>query len=380
VWQAVRLERGLQIEITLDDAVMDRIKALPLSEVAGRSFVEAFRERLASAAEKLSSPADYIIVTGGAARMRFVIELVGVQFPRAKVVRGMEPELAVAKGLAWFGRSEARSQAFRRDVEELVRSSRVEDIVTANIGSLFSRIARSLGPVIVNDILRSEILRWRTGDTATLSSMEAIAKQRVESFLISESARSLVASATRAWFEEIRPQVQTLTDPICLRYNKPTSTLQISPDTYFSAKPPPQSKLSNVVAGDLDDLGTIINLIVATVSGMVLGGAGIALLHLPLIGQLLAGIGVFVALMIGKEALMDEVKTWNIPTLLRKLVTEGKIDAKLKNAVPELVAGLTGSLKAAEDEAAAGKKLADRVAAQIDQALHQRGDDAILRF
>ena len=115
--------------------------------------------------------------------MRFLIDLIAEQFPAAKLVRGMEPELAVAKGLAWFGRSVARAEAFRREVEDLVKSSSVEEIVTAHIGDLFSRIAESIAPVIVNDILKTEILRWRNGDTRTLNGMESAAKQRVETFL-----------------------------------------------------------------------------------------------------------------------------------------------------------------------------------------------------
>ena len=46
VWQAVRLERGLQLEISLDDAAMERIKNAPLAELGGRSFVSAFADRL----------------------------------------------------------------------------------------------------------------------------------------------------------------------------------------------------------------------------------------------------------------------------------------------------------------------------------------------
>ena len=379
-WYAVRLERGLQIEIALDDRVMDEIKAMPIEELGGRSFVEAFRTRLANAALKLEASPDHIIVTGGAARMRFLIDLIAEQFPAAKLVRGMEPELAVAKGLAWFGRSVARAEAFRREVEDLVKSSKVEDIVTAHIGDLFSRIAESIAPVIVDDILKSEILRWRNGDTRTLEGMESVAKQRVETFLNGDDAKSIVASATWSWFDEIRPRIQTLTDPICHRYGKPASSLEISPTTHIAYSASSERSLASIVAEDLEDFGTIINIIVATVSGMVLGGAGIALMHLPLIGQIIAGIGVFAGLMVGKGALMNEVKTWDIPTILRKVVSQSKIDSKLSATIPEMVSGLTESLKAAEESAPAGGKLADRVASQIDLALRQRGEDAVLRF
>ena len=156
--------------------------------------------------------------------------------------------------------------------------------------------------------------------------------------------------------------------------------MEISPTTHIAYSASSERSLASIVAEDLEDFGTIINLIVATVSGMVLGGAGIALMHLPLIGQLIAGIGVFAGLMVGKGALMNEVKTWDIPTILRKVVSESKVDSKLSATIPEMVSGLTESLKAAEEIEPMGGKLADRVASQIDQALRQRGEDAVLEF
>ena len=175
-------------------------------------------------------------------------------------------------------------------------------------------------------------------------------------------------------------EVQALTDPICLKYHIPTSVLEISPDTHFSTKAPLTGDLSGVVADDLDQVGTVINAVVATVSGMVLGGATIALLHIPVLGHVLTGIGVFVALMIGKEAMREQVKSWNIPSFLRRLVAEAKIDSKLKSSLPELVGGLRETLSDLEQDPPGGRRLADRIAMQIGLGLRQRGDDAILQF
>lgn len=380
VWQSVRLERGLLFEVSLDDAVMCRIKNSPLEELGGRSFVDAFRDRLVNAKEKIGDPPDHILVTGGGARMQFVMNLIEEVFAGVKPIRGGEPELAVAKGLAWFGRSQLKSQGFQKDVEDLVKSSKVEDIVGSNINSLFSRLAADLAAEIVRRILRDEMIHWRNGATSTLRQMEIRTKERVDAFLHSDAAKSVVTTATRQWFEEIRPRLQSLTDPICLKYQLPASTLQLSANTHFSTKGPKTDNMSGLVSDGLDQIGTIINAIVATVSAMVLGGAGVALLNLPFFGQVIAGIGVFVALMIGKEAMMEQVKDWIIPTLLRKIITEGKIDSKLKESLPDLVAGLRDGLKAAESEAPAGRRLADRIGAQIDQGLRQRGDDAVLQF
>ena len=380
VWQAVRLERGLQLEISLDDAAMERIKNAPMAELGGRSFVAAFADRLSHVAQQIGGLPDYIVITGGAARMQFVVDLIGKAFPNVRTIRGSEPELAVAKGLAWFGRSQLRSQAFQKDVEDLIAGAKLNDVVSRNIEDLFSRLAENLATALINRVLRDEIMAWRSGSTATLLDMEARAKQRMEAFLQSDAAREMVSGTTREWFEEIRSQVQALTDPICLKYHLPTSVLEISPDTHFSTKAPLTSDLSGVVADDLDQFGTVINAVVATVSGMVLGGATIALLHIPVLGHVLTGIGVFVALMIGKEAMREQVKGWTIPSFLRRLVTEGKIDSKLTASLPELIGGLREGFGATEQTPPGGLRLADRIAMQIGLGLRQRGDDAILQF
>ncbi len=380
VWQAVRLGQGLMLEVVLDDTVMDRIKNAPLAELDGRSFVEAFRDRLLNARAKIGDLPDIIVVTGGAARMQFVIELIDAVFTGVRIIRGIEPELAVAKGLAWFGRSQLKSEAFQHAIDDLVKSSAVQDIVAKNIDDLLSHLAQDLGATIIDHVLRDELIRWRNGDTSTLRDMEVRTKAAVEAFLQSDAARALVSDATRDWFEIIRPRMQALTDPICLRYKLPTSVLQLSPDTHFSTKPPETGDLSGVVSDDLNQVGTIINAIVASVSAMILGGAGAAVLHLPVFGQILAGVGVFVALMVGKVAMLEQVRGWNIPNLLRKLVTEAKIDSKLTEFRVDLVTSLHNNLENVETQAPAGKRLADRIAAQIDQGLRQRGDDAILQF
>jgi hypothetical protein len=138
--------------------------------------------------------------------------------------------------------------------------------------------------------------------------------------------------------------------------------------------------LSGGIFDDVDQIGTLINAVVATVTAMVLGGAGIALLHLPFIGQVIAGILFFVALTVGKEKLMEMVKDWDLPNISRKIVSENRINSKLEQSFLELKNGFQANLTSADDEAAPGHRLADRVASQIDRGILQRGDDAILQF
>ena len=168
-----------------------------------------------------------------------------------------------------------------------------------------------------------------------------------------------------------------LTDPICVRFGLPTAALDIKPDTLFSTTASGVEGLGDLHMGGI---GTVISAVIATVVAMVVGGAGMSLLTLPLIGQIVVGVVAFIGLMVGKEAVIDATKDWDIPTLGRLFLTDARIDGKLSQSEPQLVEGLKQDVATNEAGAAEGAKLRDRVALQIDQALKQRADDAVLRF
>jgi hypothetical protein len=382
VEKSLRLDKGLYFEISVDDVIMDKLKKTPIASLGGKSWIDAFRDRLLNARKQNEVPPDFIIVTGGAARMAFVDDIVQEVFPdtKKKPVRGKEPELAVAKGLAWFGRLDIKSGRFRAEVKALADSAKVENVVAGAIPGLYDKLARGLARAIVDHALRPEILRWRSGGTRTMRQMERRATEAVAAFLADNTAKQVVSKTTMAWFEDLRPKIHELTDPICRRYGLETSALDLSADTYFSTRAPAATNLSGGIFDDVDQIGTVINAVVATVTAMVLGGAGVALLHLPLIGQVVAGVLFFVALMIGKEKLMEMVKDWDLPNISRKVVSENRINSKLEESFLELKNGLQEGLTKADDEAASGHRLADRVAGQIDRGILQRGDDAILQF
>jgi hypothetical protein len=87
----------------------------------------------------------------------------------------------------------------------------------------------------------------------------------------------------------------------------------------------------------------LISVIAGIVVAMVSGGAGIALLELPLVGQILAGVIGAVLAAGGAKAAKEEAKKREIPVMLRKRVLS---EAKLQKVLQEEKTTLLKAIKA----------------------------------
>ena len=105
---------GLLFEIRIDKADADLILSKPLSVLNDFSWQEAFDYALRETIEALGGRApETVLLTGGASRLPLVLPAAQKAFPKAKVLRGSEPEFAIARGLAWLGRFEFLHASFK---------------------------------------------------------------------------------------------------------------------------------------------------------------------------------------------------------------------------------------------------------------------------
>ncbi|MCB1882655.1 MAG: hypothetical protein KDG89_01465 [Geminicoccaceae bacterium] len=367
----------LLLRLSVDAADIDAALDAPLDAadaLGGRSWRGAFAAALAQCRESLGAAPDLVILTGGAARMGFLAAAVAAAFPDARLIRGREPELAIAKGLALFGRATLRARAFEAEVEGLVRGREVERLVARHLPDLYGRLADAVAAGVMAAVVRPAILRWRAGEVSTLNDLETEIEAQAPRWLQGEAGQAALAAATGAWFERLRPTVHTLTDPLCARHGVAASALDLPPDTRFSTRLPAFAGLGDVALGGLDEIATLVNLVASAVIGTVTGGAHMALLVQGPAGWVAGAVLGFLVLWVGQKAALERAKSIRLPTPLRWLVTEGRIDAKLGTLRRDFAGELRRTFEAATGD------LAARVAAQLGQALRQRADDAVLRF
>ena len=169
---AVKLYAGrtpVTLDITCDDADMNDILARPQEALDGRSFEASYRASLEEAAAELGGDQPQIILlTGGASRMPLIEDIAREIFPKAQVLRGLEPEFAIARGLCYALRIDQKTKGFNEAVEALIRSEDMEELVLARMPELFGAVSTPLADRLVDEVAPEVFALWRAGGLAVL--------------------------------------------------------------------------------------------------------------------------------------------------------------------------------------------------------------------
>ncbi|GAB3434363.1 Hsp70 family protein [Flindersiella endophytica] len=125
----------------------NRLSEVDVAGLAGRpdGWRDKARVELAAVCDHLGQsrrPA-LVLTTGGGSRMPFVRDLCVATFPDSQVASIDQPSLAVAKGLASYGRWRARVDAFREGVKRLAGSAALTDVLEAGIVEFTAQLYRA---------------------------------------------------------------------------------------------------------------------------------------------------------------------------------------------------------------------------------------------
>jgi hypothetical protein len=186
------------------------------------------------------------------------------------------------------------------------------------------------------------------------------------------AAGAPIDQVTGTWRDELRAEVDTITRPVCGRWGIDPGAMAL-PVTAVGATKGVTVTLEGVDLTDgLTGAAVAINALVAGVVATTLLGGGTALLVATgPVAPIVLGLALFFGLMMGTDAMMDEIRSRELPALARKAVTDGKVrkDAAKSESmmrvsleqeltrnfattvVGPLTADLIGQLDAAADEA-----------------------------
>ena len=155
-----------QGEVLLDARVskadMDRVITAPITALDGRSWDEAFRDDLSDVVGRLGRTPAVVLLTGGPSRMNFVLETCReVMGDQTAVLRGQEPEFAIARGLALAGRMSIKTRGFRQDVNKLINSRKIEKLVEERLSELATRMGLEVAGGMTERYVIPTFIRWR---------------------------------------------------------------------------------------------------------------------------------------------------------------------------------------------------------------------------
>lgn len=349
--------------------------------MGGKSWRDAYEGYLQAARASIGGDPDIVLFTGGASRMRFVIEVAAAVFPGSKVLSGKAPELAIAMGLAWFGRIKLRSTAFTKDVEALCASpagqqSKVVKIIQDELPALLDGLAPVLARRIADEVVIPAAKRWRNGKIDTLRDFERQTETDASAWIASSRGRQVIAEISKVWLPRVTRKLEVLTDPICDRYKIPHHALAIEATTHVSGDVLSRSAVTQISLDHLEGFATVINLITAVVVGTLLGGAKTALLMSGPVGWFIGFVGAAVVLFLGWEVAKDAIKDVNIPTLARKtLFSESRLIDKVHGGLDDMARKMRADLAEKTSD-----QLSKAIESQIRLAILSRAQDALVRL
>ena len=368
-------ETRILFEVDVTQRDMTEILSTPLASLNHRSWPEVFRQTLLHAKERLKdNPPDLLLLTGGASRMGFTLEICEEIFPDSIVLRGAEPQFAIAKGLAWAGRVDRKAQAFLSEVEHLITSESVEQAVSHTLPALLNALAELFAHELPSRFILPAFEDWREGRIKTLADLEPVIASRFDRWLESDEGTQCLTPVVIKWVDTMRPEIEKLTNPICDKYGIPRAALALPSEKGLSGLIPSGLFDPTAIMG-LDGLATVVSVIISTVVATLAGGAGTAFLFHGPIGWVVGFVVALFALAMGYQRATEWVSTADLPVFTRKVARMAKIVAQLEANEAELKEKIRQSIQSNQH---AMEVISQEISHSIEQQLQKAADGIII--
>jgi len=369
---------GVLFEIRMDSKDADAILKAKIKALNGFSWPETFNYALKESVERLGGRhPQTVLLTGGASRLPLVTPACEKAFPNARVVRGAEPEFAIARGLSWLGRFEYLHDSFKAAIGALVKEG---GPVFEKARAASDNLGDVLAPVLVDALIDACVVPafgdWRRGEITALNDVEAALNTRVSEWLSSDAAQTTLRPAIEDWFAVLQRRIEQITDPLCRDHNLPAMVLSLDDSTHVSR----HLEGLSVTAPKVTSLESDTALVGTTISAVLIGVL-LAQAHLlaPLLGSPIGiaiggvlGLGSFI---FGKKALEGKLRAANVPSLMRLLMTDGRVRKAAKRQRGELIAAAAEAWNAEASERFAGE-----LVETLNTAFIQRADERAVLF
>lgn len=375
-----RLPAGKQVffDIRIDKKDAKVILETPLEALNGYSWKSAFDFALKETIASLGGRApDTVLLTGGASRLPLVLPATQKAFPEARVIRGAEPEFAIARGLAWLGRFEYLHASFKTATSALLAE---KGEVRLQAQAAAQSLGAQMAPVLVDGMAEACILptfrEWRSGTIATLDDVEKALEDKVREWLESEDARETLRPVIDTWFATLQRDIESQTDPLCRAHGLPAMVLSLDGSGHvsrhlegLSVSAPALTSLES----DTALLGTGVSAVL--ISALLAHANLFAALFVNPIGIVVGGALLGGSYLFGKKALSGRMRRSKLPLIARQILTEGRVKAATKRQRPELIKAVAK----AWDEAAAAK-FSGELTDMLEKALIERADERAVLF
>ncbi len=332
--QSLGFEDGYIFQARVDSQEMEEIINMPLPELDGRSWIDAFESLLVYTKRQLDERGiapSAVVLTGGASRMSFIERLCKEHYKDAAFIRYSPPEETVAYGLARWGQIYLNTSSFSEEIENLCEQ-RVSESVLSYKSNLISLLVEAITEGVINYAAVPAMKKWRTGDIKRLKEIDSEISKRAEEWILSESGHKTITQILSNALKPVYAEVNFETMKICNKYNIPHSSL------YLGVTISPQEELyginvSKPFEGGFGIAAGITFLIIFVLTGSLKvavatgGPAGWLILILTSLWALLFSV----------PFLEEKVNDADLPILIRETVlSDAKIEKLIKDLRPKL--------------------------------------------
>ncbi len=372
------IEGGVLFEIRLDKDDADKILSTPLDALNGFTWPDAFSFALRETVDNLGErDPETVLLTGGASRLPLVLPACEKAFPDARIVRGAEPEFAIARGLAWLGRFEHLHASFKSSVNALMAEN---GPVHSKAKLASAALGEQLAPVLVDALGEACIIPafrdWRKGRVESLDEVEAVLSENVKIWLASEEAQDTLRPVIAKWFVNLQRRIEVDTDPLCRDHGLPAMVLSLDDNQTVNRHLEGLTVAAPQVAGLENDTALMGTTLSAVVIGVLLAKANLLapLLANP-IGLVVGGAVGGAGFLFGRKALEGKFRGANVPVLARQLMTDNRIRKAVQKQRGDLIRAVTEAW-----EEAASDRFTRELTETLSTALSERADDRAVLF
>ena len=311
---------------------------------------------------KMGIKVGHIILTGSASKMPFAPQIVLEVFNEISsdsLGYDMDPSRTISKGLALVGPSNEKSEAFRKDLKTLV-DEKLGTIIKNNIPALSKKMGEVISGVI-KPVIKNRVSEWKKGDITTLNGMNQKIKNDCSEANLTKllSSNKEYTNAIEIWLRDsVGKDIAVELKALCTKYGVTdigvddlnvmkapkmsiNGELKLDPLAFMDTVAAIVSMIAGFIVGiSITSILYVILSIIAIVSETIamtlltailaMGPAGLVILAAA------AGIAVGVLIRKGKDALKemfkDKILTWDLPAVVRKTMTDEKINSSLTKA------------------------------------------------
>ncbi len=369
---------GVLFEIKIDKTDADKILGTPLESLNGYSWEAAYNFALKETVEKLGGRApDTILLTGGASRLPLILPATERAFPKAKVLRGAEPEFSIARGLSWLGRFEFLHASFQEAVSEILSE---DGAIYAKAKNASQTLGQKLAPALVDAMTDGCTIpvfqQWRSGQIKSLDEVEGVLSERVKTWLQSDSATAVLKPVINDWFAQLQRDIEKDTDPLCRDHGLPAMVLSLDDNQHISRHLEELSIAAPRVDSLESDAAFMGTTLTALIISALLAKANLfAPLFLNPIGLVVGGATAGGIFLYGRKSLQGKFKGANVPVLARQIMTDGRIRRAAEKQRPELITAVSEAWNQAASE-----KFTQELTDTLQMALTERADDRAMLF